>query len=84
MSTVYDAEAAINQAIADRARIPGMIDAAMKAHGTAPTAQGALSLARAVAGYILLANVSDPAGWPQGRVNPRWYGVVTERQAIAV
>lgn len=24
------------------------------------------------------------SGWPQGRVNPRWYGVMTGRQAIAV
>lgn len=62
MSTVYDAEAAINQAIADRARIPWLIDAAMKAHSVAPTAQGALSLARAISGFILLTNVSDPAG----------------------
>lgn len=24
------------------------------------------------------------SGWPQGHVNPLWYGVMTRRQAIAV
>ena len=54
MSTICDTEAAINKAIADRARLPAMIDAAMREHKRAPTAQGALSLARSLSGIMVL------------------------------
>ena len=59
MSTIYEVEAAINKAVADRAKLPAMIDAAMREHKRAPTAQGALSLARTVSGYMLLTGVRD-------------------------
>jgi hypothetical protein len=62
MSTIYDAEAAINKAISDRAKLPAMIDAAMAEHKRTPTAQGALSLARTVSGYILISGVTDDSG----------------------
>lgn len=58
MSTIYDTEAAINKSVADRAKLPAMIDAAMREHKRAPTAQGALSLARTVSGFMLLSNVA--------------------------
>lgn len=54
MSTIYDTEAAINKAVADRARLPAMIAAAMREHKRAPTAQGALSLARSLSGFMVL------------------------------
>lgn len=57
--SIYEAEAAINKAVADRAKLPAMIDAAMREHKRAPTAQGALSLARTVSGYMLLTGVKD-------------------------
>lgn len=62
MSTIYEVESVINQAVADRSRIPAMIDAAMREHKRTPTAQGALSLARTLSGFMVLTGATDTSG----------------------
>ena len=61
MSTIYEVESVINKAVSDRSRIPAMIDAAMREHKRAPTAQGALSLARTLSGFMVLTGSTGTA-----------------------